>query len=262
LFKGQCVPQFRSALHASIVRKDETLIRLILAHLDDPNLSNDPRYEPGLLHCAIDTGSLSILQILVSAGVNLDVSFPLRGTALHTAFERGSLEMVEYLLKNHADPNISPPELHPITTIRCPLHTAIQHGSIAMFNMLIDAGANPELHKGSLWLAAETGSIEMVKRVLDIEGLDKDALASAAWNYADVMGTALHIAAEKGNVEVMKLLLKEGADPNVRTNYLGTPLDVAIRKNHQDCVDILLGGDDASDEGNDEDGVSKLMEGM
>ena len=247
VFKGQCVPQFRSALHASIVRKDETLISLILAHLPDPNLCNDPRYEPGLLHCAIHTGKLSILQLLVDAGVNLIVSFRC-GTALQEACGRGSLEMVEYLLQHHADPNIGPPDLHPVVDVRCPLHVAITHGSIPMVNALLAAGADPELHKGTLWLAAQNGNIEMVRRLLEIEGLDKNALASDVWNYSAIRGTALHTAAEKGHADVLKLLLEEGADPNVRTGHLGTPLDVAIRNKHQRCINILLGEDSDHDD--------------
>jgi ankyrin repeat protein len=241
MFKGQCVPQFRSALHASIVRKDETLISLILAHLPHPNVCNSIRHGPGLLHCAIQTGKLSILQLLVDAGVKLDVNFPLDGTALQKACSANSLEMVQYLLQHHADANIAPMDVPPIYDIKCPLHVAISHGSIPMVNELLAAGADPNLHKGTLWLAAGKGNIEMVRRLLEIETLDIDGFACEAWNYAEVNGTALHHAALKGHADVLKLLLEEGADPNVRTNSLGTPLDVAIKNHHQSCVDVLYG---------------------
>jgi ankyrin repeat-rich membrane spanning protein len=149
--------------------------------------------------------------------------------------------MVQYLLQHHADANIAPMDVPPIYDIKCPLHVAISHGSIPMVNELLAAGADPNLHKGTLWLAAGKGNIEMVRRLLEIETLDIDGFACEAWNYAEVNGTALHNVALKGHADVLKLLLEEGADPNVRTNYLGTPLDVAIKNHHQSCVDVLYG---------------------
>lgn len=247
MFKGRCAPQFRSALHASIVRKDETLISLILAHLPDPNVCNSIEHGPGLLHCAIQTGKLSILQLLVDAGVKLDMNFPFEGTALQKACSANSLEMVHYLLQHHADANIaSVPAIH---DTNCPLHVAISHGSIPMVNELLSAGADPNIHKGTLWLAAGKGDIEMVKRLLEIETLDIDGFVCEAGLNAEIRGTALHNAALKGHADVLKLLLENGADPNVRTNFLGTALDVAIKNHHQSCVDVLIGddGDDNED---------------
>ncbi|KAG4428965.1 hypothetical protein IFR05_015554 [Cadophora sp. M221] len=246
-FKGQCDPKFCNAPLAAIIRQDEPLLALILKHLPDPNVCNkigNGRNEHGLLHYALHTGKPSIMQMLVEAGADVNTSFHIWGTVLQEACRVKSMEFVKYLLEKNADPNITPLEIHPIETIQCPLHVAVSNGSLELVDLLLDAGADPNRPKGTLWLAAINGHLEIVTRLLQIESLDIDALSSDAGHYADVKGTALHAAVEKDHVDVLRLLLDRGADPNVKTGFLGSPLDLAIRKQHQNCVDVLMGGSD------------------
>ena len=51
--------------------------------------------------------------------------------------------------------------------------------------------------------------------------------------------TALYKAAKQGNLEVVKILLRNGADPNVKSVDDMTPKDIAMEKNHHDVVQIL-----------------------
>lgn len=50
--------------------------------------------------------------------------------------------------------------------------------------------------------------------------------------------TALTVAAEAGHLEVVKALLAAGADKNYRTPE-GTALELAIRKGHADVADVI-----------------------
>lgn len=43
----------------------------------------------------------------------------------------------------------------------------------------------------------------------------------------------LHLAASKGILSMLQMLIKAGADPNVLSPKYGTPLHVAAAKNHQ-----------------------------
>jgi ankyrin repeat protein len=214
---------------------------LILSHLPDPNVLNDPQYEPGLLHCAVDTGNLAVLKLLVEGKVALNTSFPLKGTALQVACARGNVEMVRFLLHHKADPVVEVPDLHGGYYHRSPLHIAADSGSVAIVEELLAHGTDPKRNPGILWVAARGGSTEVMSRLLDVPGVDINEVGGPD-NYGDIRGTALHCAAGSGNLSMLKLLLDEGADPNLRTPFLGSPYDVAIKAGHQDCVTELRDG--------------------
>jgi ankyrin repeat protein len=240
MFTGRCVPEHRSALHAAIWSRDMPTILLILSHLEDPNICNiSTRDHPGLLHISISCGSSDILKLLIDRGVDVDKSFPFCGTALHEACRIGSLEMVNILLEAGANPNTNLPDTSLRTEIRNPIHLAARIGSVPVFDALISHGAN--LQVGTLWIAARYGWIDFMKRLLQFDNIDVDELGSLDELGANTRGTALHGAAVAGNIQALSLLLDEGADPNVKTQYLGTPLDVAIRYKREDCVKELLG---------------------
>ena len=56
-------------------------------------------------------------------------------------------------------------------------------------------------------------------------------------NYTD---TPLLMAIRRGNYQVVKLLLDNGADPNISDNFGSTPLISATHKNNYDMVKLLL----------------------
>ena len=54
--------------------------------------------------------------------------------------------------------------------------------------------------------------------------------------------TALCLAASKGFASILKILLVNKADRNLKNNYHQTPLDIAMRysdNEHLKCVDVL-----------------------
>ena len=52
--------------------------------------------------------------------------------------------------------------------------------------------------------------------------------------------SALHVAAESRNVEGARLLIKYGANPNVRNDMGTTPLQIAARENQTEMIRLLL----------------------
>lgn len=72
-------------------------------------------------------------------------------------------------------------------------------------------------------------------------------------NVADLWKfTPLHEAAAKGKYEIVRLLLKHGADPMKKNRDNSTPLDL-VRENDQDVADLLRGNAallDAAKKGN------------
>jgi ankyrin repeat protein len=84
-----------------------------------------------------------------------------------------------------------------------------------------------------LLAATEVGDLEHMQALL-AKRVDINAVNAQGW-------TSLHVAATGGNVEVVGLLLKHGADVNAASNIGATPLDNAITYSRsQEVVALLL----------------------
>jgi len=75
-------------------------------------------------------------------------------------------------------------------------------------------------------------------RVLLDEGADPDVLARASFARVTPLGTA----AFSGAVDVARVLLEHGADPSIAEVAGGMPLDVARANGHDDLVALLAAG--------------------
>lgn len=66
----------------------------------------------------------------------------------------------------------------------------------------------------------------------------------AGWPLAKLKDTAgktvLHLAAQRGNVQAVALLIKSGSNVDAVTSFGETPLHMATRNNRLDCVKALL----------------------
>nr|XP_056719624.1 protein phosphatase 1 regulatory subunit 12C isoform X2 [Euleptes europaea] len=165
-------------------------------------------------------------------------------SALHQACIDENMEVVEFLVENGADVNQADNEGW------TPLHVAASCGYIEIAQYLLDHGANIAAvnSDGDVPLdIAEADNMEallrseIAKRGVDVEVAKREEeevmLRDArqwlnAGKIADephpkTGATALHVAAAKGYVEVMRLLLQAGYDPNVQDKDGWTPLHAA-----------------------------------
>ena len=170
-------------------------------------------------------------------------------TALVFASREGDLESAQALVEAGADVNL--------TTGGgwTPLLTAINNRNYRIAAYLLDRGANPNTANGSfgwtpLYLATDNRNIEggdypvpkpdMDHLELIQKLLDKGANVNATINdntlsrtiftmqwFFEKGATAFNRAAQSGDTELMKLLLKHGADPKTRTDYGDTALTLA-----------------------------------
>ncbi|CZR56742.1 related to ankyrin [Phialocephala subalpina] len=86
-----------------------------------------------------------------------------------------------------------------------------------------------------LYYAASFGLLEVVQLLLDTEkGIDINALGGRAHS------SALHVATFRDHIDVVKLLLEHGADPNLPNEEEEPPLYWAIANGNHAMVDLLL----------------------
>lgn len=111
--------------------------------------------------------------------------------------------------------------------------TAATLGNVHRMRLLYLAGANVNSLSASgtpLFLAAGEGRLNAVRYLLD-EGADVNLTGGNG-------STALTEATYYGHLPVIKELLLRGANVNVVSTD-GTPLDIAINRNHVEVIDLL-----------------------
>jgi len=86
----------------------------------------------------------------------------------------------------------------------------------------------------ALHLAAFFGQSDAARFLLE-RGAEVDA-RGRGW----MTGTPLHSAASASHVEILRMLLDAGADPNARQSGAWTPLHSAARNGNAECVALLL----------------------
>lgn len=180
------------------------------------------------LMVAAATGSVDDVRRLLQGGADANEKIEELGvTTLMVAARRGHVEMVNVLLKAGADPNAAGGVAH--VGFYTPLILAMNRNNknrLEVIDALIAGGArlNPAATypESPLDAAINADDIEMIKELLK-RGADV--------NWEDPNGhTALVTAITNGErtVEVVRLLLKAGADPNKPRLWAG-----------DECVSIL-----------------------
>ena len=119
-----------------------------------------------------------------------------------------------------------------------PLHLAAFFGHLELTRILLDAGASmvavANNNENNLPInAAAAGRRNAVVRLLVERGCPPDARGS------DHGYTALHLAANNGNVELIEFLLHSGADRRLKTGAGETAHDLAVKQSHTAVAALL-----------------------
>lgn len=158
----------------------------------------------------------------------------LRGdTVLHRACEQGHEQVVGCLLEQGAPVNQQNDFGYTA------LYWACREGHLRVVNLLLGKGASLLITTKSgqtspLIESSSSGRVEVVRSLL------RHPQAALTLNQCDAFGkTALWWACYKGHDEVVMLLLEAGADPGLTDKYGVTPMAIATKHGHEDCIDLL-----------------------
>ena len=161
-----------------------------------------PSGEGTPLHVAVLRGHRRIIELLLSRGANVQLaSSPEYGTPLHVAAARDRVEVVRLLLRQGAEVNARG------RAGRTPLHEAVDKLHLASASALLAAGAEVNYRTNTTSPAGFS---------------------------------ALHCAASRGSVLMLKLLLEHGADIHARDGWNCSALYWAAEQRHAPAAAFLF----------------------
>ncbi|XP_034381700.1 protein phosphatase 1 regulatory subunit 12A isoform X1 [Cyclopterus lumpus] len=178
-------------------------------------------------------------------------------TALHQACIDDNVDMVTFLVEHGAGIN------QPDNEGWIPLHAAASCGYLDIAEYLIAQGASVGVVNSEgetpLDIAEEEAMEELLQNEINRQGVDIEAARkeeerimlrdARQWlNSGEIQdsrhtksgGTALHVAAAKGYVEVLKLLIQTGYDVNIKDFDGWTPLHAASHWGKEEACKILV----------------------
>ena len=241
-----------TALHIGSMEGHMEVVKVLLkAHAKIDKVTLDRSRSTPLMLAARE-GHHDVVGHLILCSANVDKKNQDNQTALHMASVRGHMEVVKALLKAHAKVDeMAKRESSPLMQLAArkghrdqycetytALHYASERGDLKMVKVLLNAGAKTDVDRRHrftpLMLAACEGHQEVVGHLIA-----RSARLSVDRTDLDNR-TALHYASERGNLEVVKMLLSSGAKIDKVDNNYCTPLSLATRNKHVEVISYLL----------------------
>ncbi|XP_073254183.1 uncharacterized protein [Porites lutea] len=196
-------------------------------------VTDQDREEQTPLHLAVEDGDINLAKLCLDKGANVNAHKVNMSTPLHLAANGGDLDIVKMLIEH--DANIEAKNASQET----PLHRAAQFNRVEIVDYLLSRGAYIECRDkdkdSPLLIAASKNHLETVKSLLargaDISAKDIDD------------ATPIYRAAAEGCIETLEFLLKSGKGKALveeYDKYENTPLHVAAKKGYVRIVQLLL----------------------
>ncbi|KAK4076779.1 uncharacterized protein Triagg1_4382 [Trichoderma aggressivum f. europaeum] len=184
------------------------------------------------LEVAASHGSSDMTNLLLSYGAPIDSKGLNEHTPLQMACTRGNFAAAESLLRHRDFRDYITPDLP-----SQPLMIAVQRGHHKITEALLRHGADPNAGEDDgrpvLWWAVMKERIDNCRLLLAHKADPNLVLKERE-------GTPLVIAIMLENMELVKLLVENGADVNQKIDYERTPVYMATYKNHVEIVRYLL----------------------
>ena len=195
--------QGHTALYGATFFGRTQVVEYLLKQGADADVSDMDGKTP--LHVAASRGYSRIMRALVQYTNDIDAQDLLGATATFSAAESGSAEVLRILMENSADPNIAN------SNEETPLWAATANGHESSARVLLEGSSA----RGKTKVEVDARAVERGR-------------------------TPLHVAAERGDINIARLLLEHGAGKEVRDATGNTALFVAADGGHARMVMWLL----------------------
>uniref|UniRef100_A0A914QPT2 ANK_REP_REGION domain-containing protein n=1 Tax=Panagrolaimus davidi TaxID=227884 RepID=A0A914QPT2_9BILA len=222
----------RSCFMWAVLAENESIVRWML---DNKSLSIDRRakdiYYCTALHLAAQIGSLNICKLLIKQGWSLTDRDINEATPSHLAAGAGHTELIRYFQTALADKN----EVD--AADRTPLFYACAAGQTSTVQIMIcdlkfpitvvDRHGQTPLHYAAYSGIAACLRVLLQRPECNVNAIDENGK------------TALHIACQRGKIDIIKLLVEAGADPNLSSMKSETPFALAMAEGNTKIIDAL-----------------------
>ena len=243
---GRCCTTRTTVLHEAIERdSDKAVIQALInagADINTPSPKHDVNYT--LVMLAIKRRDNELVQILIDAGANLNISFG-DCTALNLAVQFTTIEIIRYLLRKGANPDDS-----------FALASASRYGT-QILDIILDARSlipaqRKKLDDFVLRKAIESSNFLAVRRLLEHVSASNDPdprvvslkpiqhfECTSAMN---AFGFAISRHSYDKNLKFVRLLLQAGADPNsiADTEHRESAFTMAIGTKNIHLINLLI----------------------
>ncbi|KAJ5818620.1 hypothetical protein N7474_004211 [Penicillium riverlandense] len=186
-------------------------------------------------------------EILLKHGLEINNPMPWALVPLISVVVKNDAALLRWYLSLGADPNLGPPDTRrrgfvgsddvPVPESGAALEEASRFCDTLIIDILVEHGAKLKnslaLHNA---LMRREGRILIMEHLLHL-GVDVNHfgwLPPLAHG-----GTALHLAAYRGQVEEVQWLLEHGADPEIKGRMQMMPEDYALLQEHNEVVKLL-----------------------
>ena len=265
---------FESGLANAVKSGSLQLIQFLLDLGADPNNESKAYHNLTPLMLAAAKNDTEIMSLLIEYGADVQkfvtptFAHGVRSSAIHAAIPKKSTEAIKFLLKKGVSPDHNDPGSYATTPLRiatCDLNKdivsllikegakvdfkdsdgfsslayACNNGLDSMAELLLDVGADPnlEVQRGvtPLMLACYKKYYNIVKMLLQKgacvntqSALDSDGI------------TALHVASNINDIQLVNILLSVDADINIQDAHGKTPMHNACANGNEELVQCFL----------------------